>query len=73
MNLHQIGKVMHVDHTGLHAGCCEPVHAMVDQGLTVDLDQRFRRRCRQRAHALAEACGQDHGFGRAKTRRVQCR
>ena len=56
----ELGKIVDVDHDPLDAGPFEPVEGAVDQRTAADLDQRLRRRHRDRPHALADAGGQHH-------------
>ena len=54
---------MHIDHGLGDAGTAELVEHVIEQGLTGDLDQRFRGLVGEGAHAHAETGGKDHGFG----------
>ena len=63
MRLHLVGEVVDVDDDGVDAGFLEAVEDMVEKRAAGDLDQRLGLRQRQRAHARAEAGGEQHGAG----------
>ena len=58
-----LAQVMHVDDRLADAGVAELVKHMVKQRTARDGNQRFRHPVRQRPHAQAQACSEDHGFG----------
>ena len=61
MALDEPRKVMNIDHRLLDAGFSQAVEHVIEKRLSGDLDKRLRRGRRQRAHALAESGGKDHG------------
>ena len=61
VRLHQVGKMVDVDHRGSHVCGGQTVERVVDQRSSADLDERLRKGGRDRAHALAETGGEHHG------------
>jgi hypothetical protein len=61
-----VGEVMHIDHRAFDAGVRQPVKHMVEQGFARDPHQRLRHCVGERAHAVAEAGGQNHGIARRR-------
>ncbi len=66
VGLKRVSEIMDVDHDLLDPGGAEAVEDMIDERLSGDFDERFWARCGERAHALAEASGQDHRGSRRR-------
>ena len=58
-----VGQIMHIDDGLADAGVAELVEHMIEQRAAGHGHQRLRHPVGQRAHAHAEAGGEDHGFG----------